>query len=196
MTLRERIPEQSHASIQAMRQRVQALYRQGSAFAQGDNVLSSAFEELALALEQLQSAEQALHREQTKWLNRQAELELQCQRYKDLFVHAPAGYLVTSIDAAIRQANPAALALLQVSDRAVIGRALALFVPEGQRRAFRNRLTALLAADQAQEWVASMRSWEGVPFEARLTAGVVCGASGRPIALHWLIRALDEPAAE
>jgi hypothetical protein len=74
MTLRERIPEQPQVSIQAMRQRVQALYRQGSIFAQGDNVLSSAFEELALALEQLQAAEQALDREKNKWLNRQTEL--------------------------------------------------------------------------------------------------------------------------
>jgi PAS domain-containing protein len=104
--------------------------------------------------------------------------------------------MVTSIDGAIRQANPAALALLQISDRAVIGRALALFLPEGQRRAFRTRLTELLAAGQPQEWVASMRSWEGVPFEARLTAGLLCGASGRPIAIHWLIRALEEPAAD
>ena len=95
--------------------------------AQSDTVLSRAFEELAHALEELQAADQALHRQRDEWLNKQAELELENQRYKDLFEHAPAGYVVTSIDGAIRQANPAALALLETTDRAIVGRSLAVF---------------------------------------------------------------------
>jgi PAS domain S-box-containing protein len=183
-------------NIQAMRQRVQALYRQGSAFAQSDPVLSTAFEELALAIDQLQDADQALLHERDTWLNQRAELELECQRYKDLFAHAPSGYIVTSIDGAIRQANPAALELLQISDRVAIGRALALFVPEGQRRAFRSTIAALVEADHVHEWVASMRTWEGAPFEARLTARALRGATGRPAAIYWFIHAIDEPCAQ
>ena len=179
-----------------MRRRVQALYQQGSDFAQDNNLLNGAFEELRLALEQLEAAEQTLQRQQSQWLTRQADLELESRRYKDLFDYAPAGYMVTGIDGAIRQANPAALALLQVSERVAIGRALALFIPEGQRRAFRNMLAELLETDQPQEWVASMRSWDGALFEVRLTARVLRGASGRPVAIYWLLRDIGAPSDE
>ncbi len=195
MTLRERISDPPPVKIQTLRQRVQSLYQQGSTNAQSDTVLSRAFEELAHALDELQAADQALHHQRDEWLNRQAELELECRRYKDLFEHAPAGYLVTSIDGAIRQANPAALALLETSDRAIVGRSLAVFVPDGQRRAFREKIADLLQTTVPQEWVISMCSWEGASVEARLTASVLRGASGRPLALYWLIRDVDEPSA-
>jgi len=181
--------------IQTLRQRVQSLYQQGGIHAQSDTVLSRAFEELAHALDELQSADQALRRQHDESLNKQAELELECQRYKDLFDHAPAAYIVTSIDGAIRQSNPAALALLKTTDRTVVGRSLALFVPEGQRRALREKIASLLEAAASQEWVLNMCSWEGGAFQARLTASVMRGASGRPLAVYWLIRDLGEPGA-
>src|SRR5688500_3231080 len=124
MTLREYVSE-SPGRIQIMRQRVQSLYQQGRSNAQSDSVLSQAFEELANALEDLQLADQALRQQRDEWLNKQAELELECQRYRDLFDHAPSGYLVTSIDGAIRQANQVALALLETTDRTIVGRSLA-----------------------------------------------------------------------
>jgi len=195
MTLRERISEPSPVKIQTLRQRVQSLYRQAGAHAQSDAVLGQAFEELAHALEELQAADQALRRQQDEWLNKQADLKLECQRYKDLFEHAPAAYVVTSIDGAIRQANPAALALLETSDRAIVGRSLAFFVPEGQRRIFREKIAALLQATMPEEWVISMCSWEGTPIEARLTASMLRGTSGRPLALHWLIHAVGTASA-
>ena len=195
MTLRERISEPQRAQVQTLRQRIQSLYQQGGVGAQSDAVLGRAFEELAHALEELQAADLAQQQQRDAWLNKQAELELECQRYKDLFEHAPAGYVVTSTDGAIRQANAAALALLETSERAIVGRSLAFFVPDGQRRAFRAQIAELLQAAVPQEWVLSMCSWEGAPIEARLTASVLRGSSGRPLALYWLIHALGEPSA-
>ena len=195
MALRERISEQPPVKIQTLRQRVQSLYQQASENAQSDSVLSRAFEELAHAIDELQAADRALHQQREESLNKQAELELESQRYKDLFEHAPAGYIVTSIDGAIRQANPAALALLETSDRAIVGRPLGVFVPDGQRRAFRDKIEQLLQAAAPQEWVLSMCSWEGAPLAVRLTGSVLRGTSGRPLALYWLIQVLDEPSA-
>jgi len=195
MTLRERISDVSPVKIQTLRQRVQSLYQQGGANAQTDTVLSRAFEELAHALEELQEADLALHRQRDTLLNKQAEQELECQRYKDLFEHAPAGYLVTSTDGAIRQANSAALALLDTTDRAIVGRSLAFFVPDGQRRAFREKIAELLQATTPQEWKIDMCSWEGASLDARLTASVLRGTSGRPLALYWLMSAVSKPSA-
>jgi len=194
MTLRERISEPTPVKIQTLRQRVQSLYQQGGSHAQSDTVLSRAFEELAHALEELQAADLALQQQRDEWLNKQAELELENQRYKDLFDHAPTGYVVTSIDGAIRQANPSALALLETTDRAIVGRSLAFFVPDGQRRAFREKIGALLQATAPQEWQVSMCSWAGASLDARLTASVLRGSSGRPLALYWLIHAGAAPS--
>jgi PAS domain S-box-containing protein len=195
MTLRERIFDQSPVKIQTLRQRVQSLYQQGGSNAQTDIVLSRAFEELAHALEELQAADLALHQQRDEWLNKQAALDLECQRYKELFEYAPAGYLVTSIDGAIRQANSAALALLATTDRAIVGRSLAFFVPDGQRRAFREKIVDLLQASAPQEWVLDMCSWEGTPLDARLTVSVLRGTGGRPLALYWLMSAVGTSSA-
>jgi len=192
MTLRERISEPQRVQVQTLRQRVQLLYQQGGAGAQSDVVLSRAFEELAHALEELQAADLALHQQHNEWLNKQAELELESQRYKDLFEHAPAGYVVTSIDGAIRQANLAALALLETSERAIVGRSLAFFVPEGRRRAFREKIAELLQSVAPQTWEIEMCSWQGAPIQVRLTASMLRSTSGRPLALYWLIHALGE----
>src|SRR5690349_11810597 len=101
MTLRERTSEQPPVKIQTLRQRVQSLYQQGGINAQSDSVLSRAFEELAHALDELQAADHAMRQQRDEELNRRAELELEFQRYKDLFEYAPCGYVVTSIDGAI-----------------------------------------------------------------------------------------------
>ncbi|MDQ2996240.1 MAG: PAS domain-containing protein [Chloroflexota bacterium] len=195
MTLRERIPQPPPVKIQTLRQRVQSLYQQAGPNAQSNSVLSRAFEELAHALEELQSADRALQQQREEALNKQTELKLESQRYKDLFEHAPAGYIVTSVDGAIRQANPTALALLETSERAIVGRPLAVFLPDGQRRAFRDKIAQLLQASAPQEWTLSMSSWEGGPLDVRLTASVLRGTDGRPLALYWLICALGKPCA-
>jgi PAS domain S-box-containing protein len=195
MTLHKRIVEPPPEKMHILRQRVQSLYQQGAVPAQTNTVLSQAFEELAYALEELQAADQALHRQREEWLNQQTALELESQRYKDLFEHAPAGYLVTSIDGAIRQANSAALTMIETSARTILSRSLALFVLEGQRRAFRQKIAQVLEAAAPQEWEMRMSSWEGTPFQARVTASVLRGASGRPLALHWLICVIDEACA-
>jgi len=188
MTLREPINGLSPMYLEAMRQRIQALYRQGSSSLQQDAVLTTAFEELRLALDHLQMAEAMLREQHEQSLNIRAELEQEFQRYKDLFEHAPVGYIITNIEGTIRQANPIAAAMLQSNERALVGRALALFLPEGQRRAFREMISHLVQEKRPQAWEMTMRSWNGLPFEAEITVNVRRGSTGQPIALYWLIR--------
>jgi len=61
MTLRERISDQSPPKVQALRQRIYSLYQQGAVQAQSNVLLSTAFEELAHVLEELQTASQMLN---------------------------------------------------------------------------------------------------------------------------------------
>ena len=195
MALRERLTDQPPGNVQVLRRRIQSLYQRGVVQVQSDVLLGGAFEELAHALDALQAADRMLQQQREEYLNVQAEQELQFQRYKDLFEHAPAGYLVTSIDGAIRQANTAALALLETSMRTIVGRSLAVFAPEGQRRALRAQIAQALQAAAPQEWVMNMCSWEGAQLKVRLTVSVLHGPGGHPLALYWLMRLVDEGEA-
>ena len=186
------IDQQFEPRVQILRRRVQNLYREAQNTTSREEVLEVALEELMLALEELQATEEELRQQHEEWLNARAALEIESQRYQDLFTYAPAGYLVTSLDGTIRQANRAATALLHSPERFLVGRSLALFVPEGQRRPFRTNIAQLAQANQAQEWEVTMQSWKGEPFDAGLTIGVLRGATGRPIALYWLLRDISE----
>ena len=83
MALQEKIKLLPSARMQALKQRVQALYRQANSSVGHDVVLSTAFDELEVVLEHLEAADEALQLQHEEFLNSRAELELECQRYKD-----------------------------------------------------------------------------------------------------------------
>jgi PAS domain S-box-containing protein len=173
--------------VEAMRERVRALYRRGSMAVHHDEVLSAAFEELAVALEELRATDVEQQRQCEAWLDERVALEAECQRYQDLFTHAPIGYLVTSLNGTIRQANATAAKLLQMDEKWLTGRALALFVPDGQRRAFRSAIAQLRENQQRHLWELRLQPWSGPPFDAELIIAIDQGQDGRPLALRWLI---------
>lgn len=185
-------------NVQLMRQRVQHLYQRGGSASQRDDLLAAAFEELELAIEQLQQFETQQRMSYEEWLNERAELEVASQHYQHLFNTTPAGYLVTSLEGTIRNANPTAAKLLECTERQLTGRSIALFVPEGQRREFRAQIAQISQSSDAQQCELAMQSWERKAFMAGMTAVAVRGKSGdRPIAIHWLLHALaDQKQAE
>ena len=68
--------------------------------------------------------------------------------------------------------------------------ALALFIPEGERRAFRTMVAELRQRDQLLEWQARMQPWRGAPFDAALTTRVVRGSHGQITSIRWVIQNL------
>jgi PAS domain S-box-containing protein len=180
-------PHHSH-QVQFLLQRVRHLYRTGQEVAQHNTILRSAFAELSTMLDLLQKVEQEFQQQHEIWLDERAELEAEIQRYQDLFTAAPLPYLVTSLDGTIRQANAAAAALLGASEKLLVGRSLALFTPEGQRRTFRSQLAELLQHSGAQQLNIQMQPWEGAPFDAELTMVVARSRDGKPQHLRWQIQ--------
>jgi PAS domain S-box-containing protein len=175
--------------IDSMRQRVATLYRSAATEATQHELLPVAFEELQTALEELQAIYEELCEQHEHLLNTREHIEAEFQAYQDLFACAPVAYLVTALNGTIRQANYAAAALFQTTERFMTGRSLALFVPEGERRAFRERLIHL--RDHSQEpqiWEARMQPWGGTSFQATLTMAVMRGPLGRSTALRWIVQ--------
>ncbi len=179
--------------IDVMRRRISVLYQSAQNTSEQE-LLPRAFEELQLAIEELQSAEENLI-EQHQELQAQADqIEQERTRYQELFENAPVGYLITSLDGAIRQANQAAQQILGTSEKFLVGRSLALFVPSGARRAFRDRLSALRQTPGAQSWAIELQPWEGVPAPFELTVALIQGPLGRPTGLRCLVRPAQQAA--
>src|SRR5262245_61488407 len=117
--------------LDAMRRRVTALYRSAATEAAQHDLLPVAFEELQAALEEMHSMYEELCLQHEYLLNTREQIDAEFQAYQDLFVHAPVAYLTTNLNGTIRQANRAAAALFDSAEKFLIGRSLALFVPEG-----------------------------------------------------------------
>jgi PAS domain S-box-containing protein len=174
--------------IQAIRQRLQVLYQSAHSDSVQPDLLPKAFDELDHALEELQALETELYQQQARLLDTQQHLEAERQPYQELFEFAPAGYLITNPQGTIRRANRTATALFETVEKLMIGRSLATFVPEGERRAFRAAMAGLPAVEGTQEWEAHMQPSAGPAFDAALSVAVVRGQLGCPVALRWIIK--------
>jgi PAS domain-containing protein len=173
--------------LQAMRQRIQRLSQTAQGDSRPQELLPKAFEELDHALEELQMVEAELHQQQLLLLDTREHLEAERQTYQDLFQFAPVGYLLTSPKGVIRRANQAATTLFESLEKFMIGRSLALFVPKGERRAFRAAIIRLHTMEGTQEWEAQMQPWGGPAFDAALSVVVVRDHRGRPVELRWMM---------
>jgi PAS domain S-box-containing protein len=71
------------------------------------------------------------------------ELGAERQQYLDLFELARDAYLITDADGVIREANGAAVDLLQRRRQALRGKPLAVFIPVTRRHAFRSRVRSI-----------------------------------------------------
>jgi PAS domain S-box-containing protein len=178
--------------IEAMRRRVTILYRSAATRPQRHELLPEAFEELQNALEELQSMNDELHRQHEYLLTSGEQIEAERQSYQDLFTHAPVAYLITNLDGTIRRANLPAVELFQTAEKFMVGRSLALFVPDGARRAFREQLMQLRQADRVLAWEAHMQLWGGRPFVAALTVAVARGPLGHPVEARWVVQDITE----
>jgi PAS domain S-box-containing protein len=174
--------------ITALHRRVQTLFRSATTTQQDLELLPVALEELANALEELRTMQEELHFQQEELLNTRELVEAELQSYKDHFLRAPVAYLVTNMNGTIRQANYAAAELFSSTEKFMVGRSLALFVPEGERRAFRERLAQVAHNRHPQSLEVRLQSWTGMPFQAALTAAVAHGPLGHPTAIRWIVQ--------
>lgn len=104
---------------------------------------ATAIQELANTLEELEVTAEELRAANDELLDRQLQLEDERRRYRDLFDAAPVAYLTTTPEGTVTAANIAALELLAVGARRLVGKPLALLVAEDDRRAFRTTVNRL-----------------------------------------------------
>jgi PAS domain S-box-containing protein len=157
-------------------------------------LLPQALEELQSSLEELRVAEEEMRVQNEELARGRLRLEAERQRYQDLFDFAPDGYLVTTQDGTILEANRAASRMLGISTRFLKKRNLGTLIAAPALAEFQPRLRALITAGEGAfpEWVVQMRRRPTGKFAAAVTAARFQGLLGEQPTLRWLIRDISE----
>lgn len=140
---------------------------------QQSELLVASLEELREALEELHVAEEELRQQHEAITAVRAAVEMERQRYKELFEFAPDGYLVTDAQGIVREANSAAATLLNISRRFLVGKSIVNFVVGEERIAFRNKLNQLHLIERLQEWEVQFKARGDKLFDASLSVACV-----------------------
>lgn len=151
-----------------------------------------ALRELEEAWEELSVAEEELRQQGDELLSAQQGLELEHRRYRDLFDAAPDPYVITDLAGMVREVNRTALELFGVSERAVVGKPLVVFVAPQDRRSFRSMLIKLPQLRKLADWDVLVQPRQSGARAASVTVSLVSRPDGLPGELRWLIRDVSE----
>lgn len=171
-----------------MHRRLDELYRDAST-PLGLDLLSVAFKELGVASEELQVVLEELKQQNQELTDRQIMLEIERQRYQELFEFVPDGYIVTDAAGVIQEANCAAAKMLKVSQHFLVGKPLMVFVDEDERQSFHCQLLCPQQSEHLQEWIVNISPRKGETFNASLKVSKVSDKKGNIIGMRVYIRA-------
>lgn len=150
-------------------------------------------EELQTALEELTVAEEELHEQNDALLGARLEIEVERQRFRDLFDSAPVAYIVTNIHGVILQANHAAAHLLNVSRPYLEGKPLVNFLPNSERRDFRSALLMLEREGGRREWKVMLLPRDATdPVHTVFTGETALPDEGLAPTVRWIVRDITE----
>lgn len=148
--------------------------------------------------EELRVSEEELRVQNEGLIAAQEKVIEERQRYHELFDFAPDGYLVTNAQGIIQEANRAAAYLLRVRPEYLVGKPLAIYVAENERRAFHSFLSRLQKEEKMLGWETNLQPRGGGLVPVTMIVGTVReaapgspggsnGEPGRLSGLRWML---------
>src|ERR1043165_9963625 len=105
-------PDVLREHLEQARHFLATLEKRAASGADTADLSNEGIQQLSNALEELRVSEEELRRTNEELATARQRLEIEQQRYRDLFDAAPNGYLVTSMQGVIEEANYSAATLL------------------------------------------------------------------------------------
>jgi PAS domain S-box-containing protein len=143
-------------------------------------------------LEELLVAEEELCAANEEMIATRAEVEVERQRYQDLFEFAPDGYIVTDTNGVIQEANRTVAQLLNISQRFLVGKPLYIFFAQEVRDDLFAKLIQLQQVNQVQEWEVRLQPRNNKSFSAAVTVAAIRKPDGKLTGLRWLLRDISD----
>jgi len=147
---------------------------------------------LSKSLEESAILQEALRHQNEEVITTREFMEIERQRYIDLFEYAPDGYVVTDSDGIIKEVNSTAMDLLGSGREDAIGMPMILFVVNEDKNDFREKLNRLKRLRSVRDWEIRLRRWRGVSFYSEISVTSVLPRVGEPITLRWTVRDISE----
>ena len=181
--------------IDAVQQRALLLHQRATELPVQPGLLAEALADLSLVLEELRTAHEELIGQNQALIDYRQQLELERQRYQDLFNLAPDGYLVSDVRGVIQAANVAIAALLRQPQMTLVGKPLVLFLVPENRADLYAMLTRLNPARASpllpvHTWETQIMPREGPPIDVAIT--VSTSREGDESRLRWLVRDITQ----
>jgi PAS domain S-box-containing protein len=157
------------------------------------SVVAVLAEELSSSMEELRVAEEELREQHETLQQTREDLETERQRYRDLFEFAPDAYIITDLHGAIREANQAAVRLLNLDTKFLIGKPLPVFIVFDEHALFRARLAALHRGELPEDFelqILPRQTWQ--PISVSASSALIYDAGGHVIRVHWSLRNITD----
>ena len=181
-------------NIKKANQRIAILSRRITEDASQQELVEEALSELETSVEELRVAEEELHQQNEELMVARNQLETERQRYLDLFEFAPDGYLVTTSEGVILEANRAASKMLGIAQRFLVGKPFINFIAEVERADFRSLLNQFGRSPKESPSEIEMRIYPraGKDFYSGLTIAPVMDRQGKVTSIRWLVRDIND----
>jgi PAS domain S-box-containing protein len=153
---------------------------------------NQAAEELRSAVEELRVVEEELRAQNEELVTAHLDIEIERQRYQELFDLAPDAYVVTNLAGIIDEANLSASRLLGIAREFLIGKALAAYIATEDRVRFRSLLNTHDRAGSSRPLAFRIRARGGANLHAELTYSIIDDDRGTPTGFRWIIRDVTE----
>src|SRR5581483_10745987 len=152
--------------------------------------IESGFEELRHVLSEFVTSGEELYLKIEELVHARNRLELDCQRYRELFERAPDAHIVTDFDSHIRLANQAAASLLQVRADTLASQSLLLFIGEADRESVLEHVAEVREQSPGapQQWRLMIRPRQEEIIPAIVTITPIEPTNASEAGLHWVLR--------
>jgi PAS domain S-box-containing protein len=177
-------PEDFGRRLQTIHQRIDGLSQGGLVPAE------ETMEELRTAFEELRVAEEELRQQNEELVAAHLQLDIERQRYLDLFELAPDAYISTDLVGVITEANHSSVRLLGLPQQTLAGRTLASYIVMEDRLRFRTLLSKRRGTDEAKTTTFRIQRRQSDPINAEFTYTIAHDYRGEPIGFRWIIRDL------
>ena len=148
-------------------------------------------EELETSLLELQVLEEELRNNNETLVEAQKVLDIERQRYQDLFDFSPDGYFVTDSNGKIIEANQVAYNMLKIAHRNLIGKPLLVFVSKPNRLVFNRLLNSIQRTQDPKSHEFNLIPRKGPPLIASIRVISVSDREGKGI-FRWTMRDITD----
>jgi PAS domain S-box-containing protein len=153
------------------------------------DTLTGVFTEFRRTLKNFDDAEKELRHQNAELARARERLEIERQRYQEMFEFAPDAYLVTNADGVIQEANQPAAELFNRSARRLEGCRLVDFVDDRDRKLYHTLIEKVRRIHDMELRLIP----DGLPpVEVAMTLATVYDPHEQPMLLRWILRDITE----